>query len=203
MKVLILGNGPSLDSIDIIKLGRESDAILVSNHWYATKWSSKIKVDYYCASDPRLFFPPDFRWIKKVKAVKPSFFVLPSRWRYIKLLLPNVLFYNYCGENKIWEGYPVNFDLDYCMPSGDTVVCDIMIPFAVSIGAKKITLGGVDLYHGNTATHAYDEDLVKSKRQNDNYLKNEWAKRSRKSLEYQIEKLREKNIEFDMLNAKS
>jgi len=202
VQVLILGNGPSLDSLDICSLSQESDLVLVSNHWYATKWSSLIEVDYYCASDPRLFFPPDLRWVKNAKSVKASYYVVPSRWPYIRLLLPNVRFYDYCGENKIWEGYPVNFDLDYCLPSGDTVVCDVMIPLAVSLGATKITFAGVDLHHGSTAKHAYDERLVKSKRQSDEYLKSLWVERSSKSLEIQLNKIKERNIEIVFANAK-
>lgn len=200
-KILILGNGPSLNLINGNEL-KKFDCVIVSNHFYATSCAQFIKPDFYCVSDPRLFFPPDRQWVQNARATNPEYFVVPMTAFGLSLGFGmKCLYYLYDDRKKLWEKATVpKFDLRRdAIPTGDSVLVDVMIPLAISLGGKEIAFCGVDLKHNHTVSHAYDEKMVGSKRRSDNYLMNEWPGYVTESLTKQVREIKSRKIVMNPL----
>lgn len=202
--ILVLGNGPSLNCMDTYQASK-FDIRVACNHFYNHPLSKEMLVDFYCISDPRLLFPIDFYWLNNVKKCSPDHLVVPSKFFYLSLFYRNkLLFYNYEGDKKIWLDQRPCLDISASLPSGDTVVCDISIPLAVSLGAKKITFIGVDLTHSPSGVkHAYDESKIKSKRRDDNYLINIWPSNTSRSLYLQFRSILQMGLQIEVINPSS
>lgn len=199
-KALLLGNGPSLLSLKKDQIN-QYDLIFVCNYFCVTELASKIKIDYYCASDPRLFVPPNLKWLFKVYKLKPRHFVYPRKHSWLNIFFKNNFTFNYSGHKKIWLEKDFNMDIRYALPSGDTVMCDIMIPLAFSLNIEKIGFAGLDLKHTTTVEHAYDESRTGNKRRSDEYLKGVWQSNSTQSILKQLKKLEQSSIEFEFLTG--
>lgn len=199
-KGLLLGNGPSLKHFKIQQI-EEFDFIFACNYFCATELSHKLVVDYYCASDPRLFLPPNIKWLYNVYKLSPKNFVYPNRYNWLKIIFNNSLTYKYAGHKKIWMEEDFNMNIKEELPSGDTVMCDIMIPLAFSMGLKQICFAGLDLKHTNTVEHAYDESKTGNRRRSDEYLKGEWHSNATISILKQLKKLEQHSIEFEFLTG--
>jgi len=52
---LVLGNGPSLDTLNVDSIRDHVDDIFVCNDFYSLQIAKSIKADYYCFSDPFYF----------------------------------------------------------------------------------------------------------------------------------------------------
>lgn len=196
--VHILGNGPSLAKLDVNSLS-DQDIVIACNHFYQNKISQVVRVDFYCASDPRLFFPIDWAWVKNVERIRPAVLVIPHKFFYIKYFYRGkVIFYNYAGHLKLWEYAKPTFNLAKALPTGDTVICDISIPLAAHLDQKKFRFSGIDLTHGvHGVQHSYSDEEIKSRRQSDHYLQNQWPIRTRKSMTKQLSELRKTKVELE------
>ena len=200
-RALIIGNGPSLNKLTP-EVAEQYDVRIACNHFYNHNLANKIEIDFYCVSDPRLFYPIDWGWLRGVRSVEPRQLVVPSKFFYISAFYRGrLLYYNYAGEQKLWnDDVNVCFDWARPFPSGDTVVSDISIPLAVALGYKNLHFVGVDLQHDTTGvTHAYDDQTVKSRRRDDDYLLNEWPGKTSRSLEKQFSVLRSIDVKVEVL----
>lgn len=199
---LILGNGPSLPArLDLTASGPRP--IIVCNHFYRTAVAKAVRPDFYCASDPRLFFPVDFEWLKNVKETNPDYLVVPGKFFYLKFLYRGkILFYRVREDAYLWEeGVEPELDIENPLPNGDTVVCDISIPLASSLGARKLTFAGLNFLHPQSGpSHAYSEDGVRSKRRSNDYLATIWPAKAQISFKKQILALFRQNIEIISLS---
>ncbi len=52
---LVLGSGPSLNSLNPIEVRKYFDDVFVVNNYYLTEISKELAPDYYCLSDPNYF----------------------------------------------------------------------------------------------------------------------------------------------------
>lgn len=202
-RALIIGNGPSLNDLTP-EVAAQYDLRVACNHFYSHTLSSQILVDFYVASDPRLFFPVDRNWLNGVLSVNAKHLVIPHKFFFIRALYrKSVLFYNYAGDKKLWdEGVAPVFDLAQPLPSGDTVVSDASIPLAVALGYRKLAFIGIDLQHGPSGiNHAYDDSIVKSLRRNDAYLLDQWPENTSRSLAKQFAALLRLGVETEVLSG--
>lgn len=200
-RALIIGNGPSLNKLTP-EVAEQYDIRIVCNHFYNHNLAQKIDIDFYCVSDPRLFYPIDWGWLRGVKNARPKHLVIPNKFFYMRILYGgSLLFYDYAGELKLWnDDIDVCFDLAHRFPSGDTVVSDTSIPLAVALGYKHLHFVGVDLQHDTTGvTHAYDDQTVKSRRRDDDYLLNEWPEKTSRSLAKQFRALRSMDVKAEVV----
>lgn len=202
-RVLIIGNGPSLNDLTP-EVASQYDLRIACNHFYSHPLSRQISIDLYVASDPRLFFPVDRSWLNGVLSVNAKHLVIPHKFFFTRALYrKSVLFYDYAGDRKLWDDSvaPV-FDLAQPFPSGDTVVSDASIPLAVGLGYRKLTFIGVDLQHSPSGvTHAYDDNIVKSRRRDDAYLLNQWPEKTSRSLAKQVAALSQVGVEIEVLSG--
>lgn len=200
-RVLIIGNGPSLNELTP-ELAHQYDIRIACNHFYNHNLARKIDIDFYCVSDPRLFFPIDWGWLRGVKAARPMHLVIPRKFFYLRALYRgSLLLYDYAGDLKLWnDDVDVCFDLTQPFPSGDTVVSDTSIPLAVALGYKHLHFAGIDLQHDSSGvTHAYDDRTVKSRRRDDDYLLNEWPEKTSRSLAKQFRAFRSMDVKAEVL----
>ena len=176
------------------------DIRVACNHFYNHPLSKEMLVDFYCISDPRLLFPIDFYWLNNEKMLSDHL-VVPSKFFYLSLFIgTNFCFIIMRETKKFWLDQRPCLDISVSLPSGDTVVCDISIPLAVSLGAK-ITFIGVDMTHSPTGVkHAYDESKIKSKRRDDNYLINIWPSNTSRSLYLQFRSILQMGLQIEVIN---
>ena len=201
--VLIIGNGPSLNDLTP-EVAAQYDLRIACNHFYSHPLSREISVDFYVASDPRLFFPVDRNWLNGVSSVNAKQLVVPHKFFFIRAFYrKSILFYEYAGEKKLWDdGVAPVFDIAKPLPSGDTVVSDASIPLAVSLGYRKLTFIGIDLQHEKSGvSHAYDDSKIKSRRRDDAYLLNQWPEKTSRSLAKQFAALSKMGVEIQVLSG--
>ena len=185
-KVWVFGNGPSLKSFDFGAVD-VNDVVLVCNYFCLNEIASKIKITFYCTSDPRLFESEEF--LRKVDGLNVEYLVLPVR----QLLNPNAtasahrrIFYNYIPYFKLWEEtvpWIRNGSLYVPLQCGDTVAFDVMVPLALTLRPQSIEFVGIDLDHSGGVSHSYDEALAVGPRSSDEYLEGEWMANTSRSLD--------------------
>lgn len=164
-RVFVVGGGESRRVFEEDFKSADGDVVAYTN--YTPRENSTIKVDYWLASDPVIFY----RWnaiktLKYLNKLNPEIVIIPTRAMFticglmILIRFKFVLARYYGG--KLWEkdNLKGNFDFSFSKEiySFDTVAFEYGIPLASDLGAKEIIFAGVDLSYG------YEEDSTDFRR---------------------------------------
>ena len=159
----IIGNGPSLQKQNLTLL--KNSCNIVCNNFVLFKEINEVKIDFYCISDPKFIHDKKlfqslidveslFSHNTDMKKIYPVRFLFNFRFL-LNLLYKNTFFININPEKKIWETGNINFDINNDLFWGHTIILDICIPLAVSLGFKEIRLLGCDTNYISNQTHFY------------------------------------------------
>lgn len=147
-RCFIIGNGPSINNIDLTKLNNEYT--FVANHFFLHKDIKKIKPNYYCLIDREHFKKTENskKFFKKLESAVNNDvnFFLPINYKvfvqqekYLKDFAKHYLLL----EGKFTENLKFNIEIDKAIPNIINVVLSCII-LAKYMGFKEIYLLGVD-----------------------------------------------------------
>lgn len=161
-RCFVLGNGPSLRSVDVCRLAGE--AIFTVNHFYLHPALESVAPAYYCVSDISFFDdrnnPFWHRNLMRLPATTSLFLPVELR-RHLRTVLGNRdnIYYVRCDDRReIWCDGTMSLDASGVLSTGDTVILDFCLPIAHFMGFAEIYLLGCDTDYGSTeeAAHFYD-----------------------------------------------
>ena len=174
-KVLLIGNGPSLN-LDFV---RESDLPkFVCNHFFSSPDARKLNDTklHHFASDPRLFALSNQSYFDFLNEVKSLTCYVPTRYyNFAKTKIRHHVYpIFYPSElGRLFNRNSIVLEPKYGYPSFDSVMFDMMMPFALYCGVKHIEMTGVDFdYSGQK--HFYCERVIESGSRDNEYLNSTW-----------------------------
>lgn len=161
---LVLGNGPSLNTLNVDSVEEYVDDVFVCNDFYSLEISNSVKADYYCLSDPYYFvhlkkFSDNKKLVKYLENTQSILYVSHFYRRYLKTLnLPYLLF-----NDREWFFF--NWSVSPIRPrSYSSVTIYKGLALACYLGYSRIYILGID----NTEFISYRSNLV-----NDIYVDSE------------------------------
>lgn len=183
-KCFILGNGPSLNDIDLSFL--QGEKVICCNWFVNSNLFDVISPDYYCAYDSAFIEPkinPD--WLQKIQRHKNDF-VFPKNWQKLNLekSLKGKIWYldldltqNLFAAGKEFNPFETLWD-------AGNVIVNLGLPFAIQMGFEKIYLLGVDnSYYPNGVfkPYFYNFDEHKTSFDVDENKNEKWLEKSNKA----------------------
>ena len=142
---LVLGNGPSLNQLDVEDVLRFRPDVFVTNGYYATNAARSVKPTFYCLSDTASFFdnggaPQSISDTLSYISNSGSTLLISHYYRKQKLSIANQVIYFNDRELSTFSN-----NIDPCRPRGyssQTVMKALAV--AIYMGYDKIYLLGVD-----------------------------------------------------------
>jgi hypothetical protein len=153
---LVLGNGKSLDTLNVREVPNFVDDIFVVNDFFKTEISMKIKPNFYCLSDPASFTDAEFDAMNPLSSFSSYLSDLS-----ITLLLPHNI--NFLGSQKtlkfndLESPFYLSKSINPTKPRGYTsVTLYKALAIACHLNYDKIFILGLD----NTEFQGYSSNYV-------------------------------------------
>jgi len=151
----VLGNGPSLNKVDLTKL--QGHPIIACNEIWQYYHEGKLPVlpTYYCTSCNKAYVgrPPNCNGVELVKKMGSiKVFAIPRGY---PQLAEQADYYTFLAKNPPLFNSKDDWDPEMRRwPATTTVITDICLPLAYYMGCNRIFLMGVDL--DSSKGHCYD-----------------------------------------------
>ena len=156
--VVILGNGPSLNQLDLPLLLANED-VIVMNSFYRYKDANKLNIVAYCLGEQGVDVA--HYDITNVLKTQSSHYWFSADFALKVNSLANNIYLYFPGNDGVLSQYKRRIDLSRPAPYYETTA-QMAIIIALSMGYKKIALLGYDhdfLASGEYLKHFYEEDF--------------------------------------------